>query len=201
MLRETNHFYRPPATRAMREARRARGFSLVEILVVLAILAVLLALLFPIMRRARVASQSVACLSHLKQIHTAFVVFAHAHDHRFPDPGITGMSWESSLLPYTRANLYECPADGEQYPSMGSSYDWRDTPDPATTLAGKDMAEATRAALVLAFDVLPGWHGTSRVNVVLLDGSAREMDFEEYAADLLAANNLQSVPRKQKVDP
>jgi prepilin-type N-terminal cleavage/methylation domain-containing protein len=175
---------------------RPAGFTLLELLVVVGVLAVLLAILLPVMRRARRASQSVTCLSNLHQINVAFHLFAQSNGRKLPDPGVTRMSWESSLLPYTKANLYECPADGELYPSLGSSYDWRDTPDPATTLAGKDFSEALRASLVLVFDALPAWHAKTKINAALLDGSAQAMEYEECLSDLNTPNDRPVVVRK-----
>jgi type II secretory pathway pseudopilin PulG len=163
---------------------------LIELLVVIAILGVLIAILIPVMRRARAASQSVTCLSNLRHISVAFHLFADQNGKRYPDPSITHMSWEASLVPYTLQNTFQCPADTEIFPSVGSSYDWRDTPSLATTLAGKMTGEAGRSSLVLAFEALPGWHARKRINAVLLDGSARDMDYDKCLEDLEKSNNL-----------
>jgi prepilin-type N-terminal cleavage/methylation domain-containing protein len=169
---------------------RRRAFSLIELLVVIAILGVLIAILIPVMRRARTASQSVTCLANLRQISVAFHLFAEQNGKRYPDPSVTRVSWEASLAPYTVGNTFACPADAEIFPSVGSSYDWRDTPSPATTLAGKMTGEAARSSLVLAFEALPGWHSKKRINAVLLDGSARDMDYDICLQDLEKPNNL-----------
>jgi hypothetical protein len=88
-------------------------------------------------------------------------------------------------LPYTTSNTFRCPADDEVFPALGSSYDWRDTPDPETTLAGRDILIPQRSNLVLAFEALPGWHNKKRMNVCFLgDGSAQEMDYETAMRDL-----------------
>ena len=170
--------------------RLRRAFSLIELLVVIALVAVILSILLPVMNRARAASQSITCLSNLRQLNVAFHLFAERHDNRLPDPTITNMSWESSLLPYVRSGLFECPIDGVLFPQLGSSYDWRDTPDPRTSLAGQDITVPTRSSLVLVFEALPGWHSRTKINAGLLDGSAVEMYYEACLSDLGKPNQL-----------
>jgi prepilin-type N-terminal cleavage/methylation domain-containing protein len=169
---------------------RRDAFTLVELLVVMGIIAVVVSILIPVMHRARAASQAVTCLSNLRQVSVAFHLFAERNDKRFPDPSITRVSWETSLSPYTSTNVFACPADNEIFPSVGSSYDWRDTPSPATTLAGKTLTDSARSSLVLAFEALPGWHARKRINAAFLDGTAQDMDYETCLTDLEKANNL-----------
>jgi prepilin-type N-terminal cleavage/methylation domain-containing protein len=60
---------------------RRIGFTLVELLVVIAIIALLIAILLPALGRSREAAQRVACLSNLRQVHTAFLFYAlNNHD-------------------------------------------------------------------------------------------------------------------------
>lgn len=62
--------------------RRRRAFSLIELLVVMGIIAVLIGLLFPVISRAREASHRSACLSNLRQLGQAFIMYANlSHDH------------------------------------------------------------------------------------------------------------------------
>src|SRR5260370_2461317 len=113
-------------------ARASRAFTLLALLVVLGVLTVLAAFLLPMMSRARSASQSVTCLSNLHQIATGFTLFAERNGNHLPDPSMTQVSWEASLKPYLKRGVFKCPADVEMYPSVGSSYDWRDTPNSDT---------------------------------------------------------------------
>lgn len=179
--------FRAPATPAR---RNPAAFTLVELLIVMAIIAVVLSILVPVMTRARAASQSVTCLSNLRQISVAFHLFAERNDKRFPDPSVTRVSWESSLTQYAGTNVFACPADNEIFPSVGSSYDWRDTPYPATTLAGKTLTDSASSSLVLVFEALPGWHDRKRINAAFLDGTARDMPYEACLSDLEKPNNL-----------
>lgn len=165
-------------------SRAGRGaFSLIELLVVLAIVVVLMGLLAPALSGVRHAERSLTCLSNLRQIAMGFRLYADEHGGRLPASG--GPPWEQTLAPYLGDRpLFRCPADQEVGPAVGSSYDWRDTGKPATTLAGVLLAKVQRSSLVLAFDALPSWHQRGQLNVVHTDGSARPMDQEECFRDL-----------------
>jgi prepilin-type N-terminal cleavage/methylation domain-containing protein/prepilin-type processing-associated H-X9-DG protein len=60
------------------ESRR-HAFTLIELLVVIAIIAVLAALLMPAMRKAMERARLTYCINNLKQIGTAFALFASDH--------------------------------------------------------------------------------------------------------------------------
>src|SRR4051794_19167258 len=60
------------------------GFTLVELLVVLAIIALLIAILLPALRKAKESASAVACQSNLRQLATAFLLFAQDHQSQLP---------------------------------------------------------------------------------------------------------------------
>jgi prepilin-type N-terminal cleavage/methylation domain-containing protein/prepilin-type processing-associated H-X9-DG protein len=59
---------------------RLRAFTLIELLVVIAIIAILAAILFPVFAKAREAGRAASCKSNLKQIGTAFMMYAQDYD-------------------------------------------------------------------------------------------------------------------------
>jgi len=57
-----------------------KGFTLIELLVVIAIIAVLMAILMPALNRAREQGKRAACLSNLKQLGLAWIMYADDND-------------------------------------------------------------------------------------------------------------------------
>jgi prepilin-type N-terminal cleavage/methylation domain-containing protein/prepilin-type processing-associated H-X9-DG protein len=70
--------------------RKSRGFTLIELLVVIAIIAILAAILFPVFARAREAARKATCLSNLKQIALAAIMYAQDYDEVLPTASSTG---------------------------------------------------------------------------------------------------------------
>jgi prepilin-type N-terminal cleavage/methylation domain-containing protein/prepilin-type processing-associated H-X9-DG protein len=90
---------------------RARGgFTLVELLVVIAIIALLAAVLFPVFAQAREKGRQTYCLSNLRQMGTAMMLYTEDHDGSYPPAvGRTGLrpvdydtSWMHFLEPYLK---------------------------------------------------------------------------------------------------
>jgi prepilin-type N-terminal cleavage/methylation domain-containing protein len=164
---------------------KARGFTFTELLVVVFVLAVLGVFLIPVIAITRSASQSAACLNNLRQIYGGFQEYAKQNGGVYPDPGQTHVSWEQSLRPYVGTQgKFACPADAELFKAVGSSYDWRDTGNAQTTLAGRDLRTVARPGASLAFDALPGWHAKRQLNVIRLDGSAVSVDQDQWFNEL-----------------
>jgi type II secretory pathway pseudopilin PulG len=164
----------------------AGGFTQLELLVVVGILVILLAILLPVIAKVRASARSVNCIASLRQISLGFQRFAVDHGGRLPDPPAMDKPWETILLPYVGgATVYRCPADDELAASLGSSYDWRDTGDPATTLAGAQLGDA-QGDTVIVYDSLPGWHAAGRMNAARGDGSTVSMDANECLTNLMA---------------
>ena len=106
-----------------------RGFTLVEILTVIAILGIVLAILLPVFATVRRKSYESSCLSNLKQLGAATLLYAQDYDDHFPFGGDNidrfgwiGSDWEEDakslklmpdlLLPYTKTReVWHCPAD------------------------------------------------------------------------------------------
>jgi prepilin-type N-terminal cleavage/methylation domain-containing protein/prepilin-type processing-associated H-X9-DG protein len=98
----------------------ARGFTLIELLVVIAIIAILAAILFPVFARARESARRTGCLSNMKQMTTAILMYSQDYDEILPyqqDGDICDFAksphavWLNSTVPYikNRQVLY-CPS-------------------------------------------------------------------------------------------
>jgi prepilin-type processing-associated H-X9-DG protein/prepilin-type N-terminal cleavage/methylation domain-containing protein len=107
---------------------RARGWTLVELLVVIALITALAALLFPVLARARDQARRTICLSHLREIGQAHLLYLQDWDDRFPGWYETGPPrpepfgpyrfWTEYLQPYlcSRAILHDPSAVGRGAP-------------------------------------------------------------------------------------
>jgi len=103
---------------------RKKGFTLIELLVVIAIIAILAAILFPVFARAREKARQTTCLSNVKQITLAALMYAGDWDESFPNacfPAVWGGRTIYETAPWApncvRLNVYvksprlfQCPS-------------------------------------------------------------------------------------------
>jgi type II secretory pathway pseudopilin PulG len=158
---------------------------MLELLVVMGILLLVGGFIFLIVNSTRKSAAGVDCIANLRQIGQAFQQYAANNNDKLPDPFLNQVSWEASLKPLLSGDAaFRCPSDSEVGPTVGSSYDWRDTGNPKTTLAGRAMTDCNRGNAVLALDALPGWHEAKCINVVRLDGTASLITDRECFDDL-----------------
>ncbi len=101
--------------------RRPAGFTLIELLVVIAIIAVLASMLLPALSRAKETAKRISCLSRLKQLSIAAVMYTDDFQGRLP-PRSTGVRWPTQFYnEYKDVKLLRCPSDGPQNPKTGAS--------------------------------------------------------------------------------
>ena len=98
---------------------RNRGFTLIELLVVIAIIAILAAILFPVFARAREKARQSSCLSNLKQIATATLMYAQDYDETLPRYyHNTPLNYtpQTAIQPYMmNVQLWVCPSSKDPY--------------------------------------------------------------------------------------
>ena len=176
--------------RSPRSPRRSHGFTLVELLAVILILAILLAILLPALSKAKATQRRTTCLSNLRQIATAFSLYAQDHNGYGPDD-YSELTWDTLIWPYLKIEkVYLCPDDEDGYDEdFGTSYEWRDLfavsyDKPECALSGRDLLSARPSTLTLVFDAVIGWHGPETINVALLDASAITMTAEDFQANM-----------------
>jgi prepilin-type N-terminal cleavage/methylation domain-containing protein/prepilin-type processing-associated H-X9-DG protein len=104
-------------------ATRRTGFTLIELLVVIAIIAILAAILFPVFAQAREKARQTSCLSNLKQIGLASMMYAQDYDERYALGYYVGppTQWFFTLVqPYMK----DIPTGGLRSCPSASSKNW-----------------------------------------------------------------------------
>ena len=118
--------------------RSKHAFTLIELLVVIAIIAILAAILFPVFAQAREKARATSCLSNLRQISTAMMMYVQDFDektavtHHDLEAGETIANlytWYQPLQPYIKnGGVFKCPSMNDAptlFPYPVTLNDWK----------------------------------------------------------------------------
>jgi prepilin-type N-terminal cleavage/methylation domain-containing protein/prepilin-type processing-associated H-X9-DG protein len=97
------------------------AFTLIELLVVIAVIAILAAILFPVFAQARERARMSACVSNMRQIGTALMIYAQDYDETFPYAFFRGNTqvgadpsyvWKNAIRSYLKSlDVLACPSN------------------------------------------------------------------------------------------
>src|SRR5437870_6729880 len=127
-----------------------RGFTLIELLVVIAIIAILAAILFPVFAQAREAARKSTCISNMRQVGMALLMYAGDFDETLPwstSSQFSGWTWYQSVDPYVKSGVgpngttqkpfWLCPSfSNKSYPLLPGD------PDPPPPTATPDISRS-----------------------------------------------------------
>lgn len=130
-----------------------KGFTLIELLVVIAIIAILAAILFPVFAQARESARATSCLSNMKEVVLAELMYVQDYDESYSQsrqvdyingaddcrPG-SKLGWKQLDQPYIKSwAMYRCPSNpnNNQPSDDASPFTQAATPDQYGQLNAK----------------------------------------------------------------
>jgi prepilin-type N-terminal cleavage/methylation domain-containing protein/prepilin-type processing-associated H-X9-DG protein len=112
-------------------AQRRHAFTLIELLVVIAIIAILAAILFPVFAQAREKARQASCVSNLKQLSLAHIMYSQDYDETLLsiyNNAFFDNNGNNPIEPYiknhgalAKATVWICPDDVPLWPGDGTA--------------------------------------------------------------------------------
>jgi len=151
---------------------RGQGLAIAGISVSAVVLALLPAIMAPVFLRARAAAKRAECLSNMKQIALATLMYAQDWDEVLP----LAESWSDGLTPYTKnREIFVCPA--RRGAKCGYAYNEALHALPLVYFSEFSESVAARTVMFLESDL--GWNGSGSADA--LPAAPRHMDSDNFA--------------------
>lgn len=116
--------------------KHVKGFTLIELLITISIIGILVGIGIPVGRGMVEKGHQAACVGNLRNMGIGLQSYLQDHQNKLPTLSIGRKDrthdipvLENVLLPYVGNNeeVFNCPADNEEFPQSGSSYYWNHT--------------------------------------------------------------------------
>jgi prepilin-type N-terminal cleavage/methylation domain-containing protein/prepilin-type processing-associated H-X9-DG protein len=147
--------------------RQKAGFTLVELLVVIGIIAVLIGILLPSLSRARENANRVKCLSNIRQLTHAFIMYTGENGGWFPSPAVFGGPSATALGYGNQPAPQGYPADWIGWPEDWIIWRGKKSSDPLVGAIGPYLGDLSNGKVMMC----PSEDGTFRSLVSTSDGS------------------------------
>jgi prepilin-type N-terminal cleavage/methylation domain-containing protein/prepilin-type processing-associated H-X9-DG protein len=101
--------------------RAQKAFTLIELLVVIAIIAIIAAILFPVFAQAREKARQTTCVSNLRQLGTALMMYSQDYDESLMLAQTGSYRWPQLLASYVKMRAFVfCPTANYSLPVSGT---------------------------------------------------------------------------------
>jgi len=153
---------------------RNNAFTLIELLVVIAIIAILAAILFPVFAQARNQARKTVCISNMKELGLAQMMYVQDYDEKFSfwGNGVTNDAWAqpegqgwwmNQTQPYIKNyGVYACPNDTR---SDADANGWGYAIVLGSTNGGKNAPKYYRSSYGVSEFLVSSWGYTAQASV------------------------------------